>query len=157
MTKAAILQLARAIAAQHGLPQEIGCWMIGRESTDSEWAVRYEPGFLARYVMPQYNAGKLDITETYTRSMSWGVMQVMGQVAREFGFNGKYLSELCDPAVGIEYGCRKLDKCLEMANGDMGVALDRYNGTGNPNYAKEVLALATLYRIAPIDTGPQSV
>ncbi|SRR6266550_4559824 len=154
MTKETILQLARAIAAQHGLPQEIVCGMIERESTDSEWAVRYEPGFLARYVMPQYNEGKLDITETYTRSMSWGVMQVMGQVAREFGFTGKYLSELCDPAVGIEYGCRKLHKCLETANGDMGVALDRYNGSGNPNYAKEVLALAVHYETV---AGPQSV
>src|SRR6266404_9448869 len=146
MTKETILQLARAIAAQHGLPQEIVCGMIERESTDSEWAVRYEPGFLARYVMPQYTAGKIDLTETYCRAMSWGVMQVMGETAREFGFAGKYLSELCDPPVGIEFGCRKLQKCLEKSSGDMSAALEAFNGGSNPFYAKEVLALATLYR-----------
>jgi Transglycosylase SLT domain len=153
MTIDAILQLARAIAVKHGLPQEIVCGMIERESTDSEWAVRYEPGFLARYVMPQYNAGKLDITETYTRSMSWGVLQIMGEVAREFGFTGKYLSELCDPAIGIEFACRKLDDCLKRHNGDMSAALESFNGGSNANYAAEVLSLSVPYRTSPI---PQS-
>lgn len=32
----------------------------------------------------------------------WGVMQVMGGVAREVGFKGSFLTELCDPEVGIE-------------------------------------------------------
>ena len=34
-------------------------------------------------------------------------MQIMGAVARERGFRG-WLTELCDPAVNLEWGCRHL-------------------------------------------------
>jgi hypothetical protein len=145
VTREAIIQLGRAIATQHGLPPEIICGMLERESTDSEWAIRYEPGFLAKYVMPQYNQGKIDLTETYTRAMSWGPLQIMGETAREFGFTGKYLSQLCDPPVGIEFACRKLAKCLKDAGGDMLGALERYNGGNNAQYGAEVTALSLPY------------
>jgi len=81
-----IIHLARSIAAAHALDPALVCAVIEQESAWNPWAVRYEPGFLSRYVAPLYTAGKLSATETYTRSMSWGLMQVMGQVAREFGF-----------------------------------------------------------------------
>jgi soluble lytic murein transglycosylase-like protein len=146
MIKAELEQLARTIAERHGLPPDVVCGMIEREDTDNQWAVRYEPGFLARYVIAQYTAGKLDVTETYTRAMSWGLMQVMGQTARELGFAGKFLTELCDPPVGIEYGCRKLSACLKNAKGDINKALEAYNGGKNLNYAGEVLMLSMPYR-----------
>lgn len=142
-----LIALAREIAAKHNLSADVVCGMIEREATENQWATRFEPGFLARYVLPQYTAGKLDVTETYTRSMSWGVMQIMGETAREFGFAGKYLSELCDPPVGIEYACRKLADCLKRSGGDVSAALEMYNGGSNAKYAAEVLALATPYRL----------
>ena len=38
-------------------------------------------------------------------------MQVMGLVAREKWFlGGQYLTELCDPAAGIQYGILHLKK-----------------------------------------------
>lgn len=148
MIKADLEQLARSKALEHNLPPEILCGMLERESTGSPWAVRYEPGFLARYVLPQYKAGKLDVTETYCRAMSWGPLQIMGETARELGFEGKYLPELCDPSVGVEYGCRKLAACLKRTNGNINAALEQYNGGDNPNYASEVLALAVPYRIS---------
>jgi soluble lytic murein transglycosylase-like protein len=73
-------------------------------------------------------------------------MQVMGQLAREHGFTGKFLSELCDPATGIEYGCRVLDMKLEHNSGNMVTALLAYNGGSAPNYANEVLAKSNYYR-----------
>jgi hypothetical protein len=146
MIKSDLEQLARTIAAKHSVPPEILCGMLDRESTDSPWAVRYEPGFLARYVMPQYKAGKIDLTETYTRAMSWGPLQIMGQTAREFGFDGKYLTELCDPPVGIEWGCRKLAACLKRTDGNIDAALEMYNGGANPNYAGEVSMCSIQYR-----------
>jgi soluble lytic murein transglycosylase-like protein len=80
-------------------------------------------------------------------------MQVIGQVAREFGFTGKYLSELCDPAVGIEYGCRKLAKCFEKAKGAVDVvshALLAYNGGGDHEYPTRVLKRLPKYK-EPVD------
>ena len=149
MIKTELEQLARTIAEKHSLPPDVVCGMLEREDNDNPWAVRYEPGFLARYVMPQYREGKLDITETYCRAMSWGPLQVMGQTARELGFEGKYLPELCDPPVGIEYGCRKLDACVKNHPGDINGALEAYNGGSNPNYAGEVLMLSIPYRVEP--------
>ena len=40
--------------------------------------------------------------------MSWGPMQIMGATARWLGFKGTFLSELIEPEVGIEYGCKYL-------------------------------------------------
>jgi Transglycosylase SLT domain len=40
-----------------------------------------------------------DPTESRARAFSWGLMQVMGQVAREHGFTGA-LASLCDPLSG---------------------------------------------------------
>jgi soluble lytic murein transglycosylase-like protein len=135
-----IIDLARHIAAAHALDPSLVCAVIEQESAWNSWAVRYEPGFLSRYVAPLYTAGKLSATEAYTRSMSWGLMQVMGEVAREFGFEESSLAELCEPATGIEFGCRILAARLARARGDVPAALLAWNGGGNPNYPAEVLA-----------------
>ena len=65
--------------------------------------MRYEPRFLSQYVAPLYTTGKISATEAYTRSMSWGLMQVMGQTAREFGFDSPALTQLCDPTTRDRY------------------------------------------------------
>jgi len=63
-----------------------------------------EPRWLAKEVQLRgYTAG----TERILQRTSWGLMQIMGAVARERGFRG-WLTELCDPAVNLEWGCRHL-------------------------------------------------
>jgi soluble lytic murein transglycosylase-like protein len=140
-----IIELARRIAVADGLDPALVCAVIEQESAWNPWAVRYEPGFLSRYVAPLYTAGKLSATEAYTRSMSWGLMQVMGQVAREFGFAADSLAELCDPATGVELGCLILAKRMARACGDAPEALLAWNGGANPNYPSEVLARTRNY------------
>jgi soluble lytic murein transglycosylase-like protein len=140
-----MIELARRIAAAHDLDPALVCAVIEQESAWNPWAVRYEPGFLSRYVAPLYTAGKLSATETYTRSMSWGLMQVMGQVAREFGFAGDSLAELCDPATCVDLGCRILAKRLARVRGDVPAALLAWNGGANANYSAEVLARTRNY------------
>lgn len=141
----ALLLIARAKAAEHKLDAALVCSVIEQESSWNTWAVRFEPGFLKRYVAPMFAAGKLTATEAYARSFSWGLMQVMGEVARERGFTGESLAELCDPSTGIELGCRKLAAALAHSNGDVSAALESYNGGSNPSYASEVLARKTKY------------
>jgi soluble lytic murein transglycosylase-like protein len=140
-----VIDLARRIAADHGVDPQLACAVIEQESAWNPWAVRYEPGFLSRYVAPLYTAGKLSATETYTRSMSWGLMQIMGQVAREHGFSESSLAELCDPATGIEFGCRVLAARIAHAKGNVVDALSAWNGGANPNYPAEVLARTRNY------------
>ena len=46
--------------------------------------------------------------EWWAQQASWGLMQVMGAVARELGCKLPYLTALCRPEVGLDYGCRYL-------------------------------------------------
>ena len=88
--------------------------------------------------------------EWWGQQASWGLMQIMGAVARELGFAGLYLPALCDPALNLTYGCQKLQLELEWAKGDVRAALAAYNGgragnaPGGPlrtaAYAEKVLA-----------------
>ena len=145
-----VIELARQIAADHALDPQLVCAVIEQESAWNPWAVRYEPAFLTRYVAPLYTAGKLSATEAYTRAMSWGLMQVMGQVAREFGFDSISLAELCDAATGIDFGCRVLAVRLKRAKGNVPAALQAWNGGASTNYAAEVLARKRNYSARPV-------
>lgn len=66
--------------------------------------------------------------EWWGQQASWGLMQVMGAVAREKGFVGSYLTQLCDSATNLRYGCRHLDTLFTWAKGDQTQALAAYNG-----------------------------
>jgi soluble lytic murein transglycosylase-like protein len=137
-----IVQLARSIANRHGLDETLVCAVVEQESGWDKSAMRYEPGFRARYVAPL----GLPPTEEIARSISWGLMQVMGQVAREHGFNGKFLSALAEPVVGVEIGCEVLGSKSSAAGQDIWRALELWNGGGNPEYAAQVIARVARYK-----------
>ena len=138
---AEIIALTRAVAAAHELDPALVCAVAEQESAWEPHAMRYEPGFRARYVAPM----QLPPTEEIARSISWGLLQVMGQVAREHGFDGKFLSALCDPATGLQIGCAVLAAKLAAADGNVPRGLALWNGGGNPDYAAQVLARAVRY------------
>ncbi|HTR47976.1 MAG TPA: transglycosylase SLT domain-containing protein [Verrucomicrobiae bacterium] len=106
-----LLSLARAAASKHSLDPALVCAVVEQESAWDTHAIRYEPAFRTRYVAPL----GLPSTEEVARSVSWGLMQVMGQVAREHGFTGKFLSALCEPAAGLDIGCAVLASKLAAA------------------------------------------
>lgn len=137
-----LLALARSSAARHALDSALVCAVVEQESAWDTHAIRYEPSFRARYVAPL----GLPPTEEVARSISWGLMQVMGQVAREHGFYGKFLSALCDPAIGLDIGCAVLAAKLSAAGADVTRALELWNGGGNPDYAPQVFARIARYK-----------
>lgn len=128
-------------ALKYGLDPKLVCAVCEQESSWNPWAVRYEPAFYLRYIAPMNLA---NATEAQMRSTSFGLMQIMGQTAREFGFCEHFLSELCDPDTGVEYGCKKLQKCFSV-HGDAETSLLAYNGGSNPNYPSQVLARVKNY------------
>lgn len=68
-------------------------------------------GILQQIRRPLFTNNKINASEAWSRGYSWGLMQVMGQVARENGFTPvehPFLAELCDPEQGIAVGCRVL-------------------------------------------------
>jgi soluble lytic murein transglycosylase-like protein len=142
MTQNDMIAVAKEAARRHALAPEIVCAVCEQESSWNPWAMRYEPAFRQRYVAPL----GLPPTEEVARSMSWGLMQLMGETAREAGFNDKFLSSLTDPATGLEFGCIVLAEKFRRAAGDSSRALELWNGGANPDYAAQVLARTGKYQ-----------
>jgi soluble lytic murein transglycosylase-like protein len=139
--RTALIALARDAAAQQALDAALVCAIVEQESAWDPHAIRYEPAFRQRYVAPL----GLPPTEEVARSISWGLMQVMGQVAREHSFTAKSLAELCDPAMGLAMGCTVLAAKMRASDNDVQRALKRWNGGANANYAAQVLARVVHY------------
>jgi soluble lytic murein transglycosylase-like protein len=137
-----LIELAHVAAKMHALDPAVVCAVIEQESAWAPHAIRYEPAFRMRYVAPL----SLSPTEEVARSISWGLMQVMGQLARERGFIGRFLSELCDPASGLDIGCKILALKLSSAGGEVSQALALWNGGASATYAPEVLDRVAKYR-----------
>jgi len=152
-----LIALARATATRHALDPALVCAVVEQESSWDAHAIRYEPAFRMRYV----TSLALPPTEEIARSISWGLMQVMGQVAREHSFNGQFLSALCDPATGLDVGCQVLAAKLSAAAKTVSPALDApppaaepllaralalWNGGANPAYPAQVIARLGKYR-----------
>ena len=136
---------ARKAAAAQSLDPALVCAVVEQESGWNPWAIRYEPQFFAKYVASLYTNNKITASEAYARGFSWGLMQVMGQVARETGFDGAFLSALCDPEQGLAVGCKLLRKKLDAMDGDTTRGLLAWNGGGNPAYPAQVLARRAHY------------
>jgi soluble lytic murein transglycosylase-like protein len=141
-TPAARLAFVTPHATKYGLDPKIVCAVCEQESDWYPWAVRWEPAFYQRYIVPMNLVAQP--TEAQLRACSFGLMQIMGQTAREFGFGKTFLTELCDPDTGVEFGCKKLQKCFSV-HGDAETSLLAYNGGSNPNYPSQVLARVKNY------------
>lgn len=140
-----ILALAKRHAISYALDPALVCTVVEQESAWNTWAMRYEPAFFAKYVASLYTNNKVTASEAYARGFSWGLMQVMGQVAREAGCDAPFLSSLCDPAQGLAIGCKVLRRKLNAVSGDTTRALLAWNGGANPAYPVQVLARRAHY------------
>src|ERR1700723_1783076 len=87
-------------ATKYGLEVALVCAVAAHESSWNPFAVRFEPAFEARYIKPAVPA--MPTTLELTKAMSFGLMQIMGETAIEFGFGGKFLTDLCDPDIGLD-------------------------------------------------------
>lgn len=97
--------------------------------------------------------------EWWAQQASWGLLQIMGAVAREHGCDVPFLSQLCDPVTNLSVGCRVLQGLLLWAEGDLAKAAAGYNaGRGGwrapagQQYAAKVLA-----RLAEVSAARRSV
>lgn len=145
-------------ARQYQLPEELVVAIARHESSLNRWAMKYEPGY--RYLWncvddAPHKIGPADAhassapsgfpscpglltdadTEFVAQRTSYGVMQVMGAVAREYGFRG-YLSQLCDVQTSCDIACRHLSKLATRFHAQYGWAgvIAAYNA-GSPVFA----------------------
>ncbi|MGQ0621335.1 MAG: transglycosylase SLT domain-containing protein [Panacagrimonas sp.] len=141
-----------AVAPKYELPIELVTAICQVESGCNRFAVRTEPAYpylwdvirhqpfrlshltASQRVPPdlfQAPPGSSRMTEWLGQQSSWGLMQVMGAVAREYGYKG-HLPGLCDPLQGLHYGCKHLARLRDRfynAHGWRGVAAAYNAGT----------------------------
>src|SRR5262245_15362554 len=126
-----------------GLQVPLVAAIVLQESKGNPAAARYENGFYLKYIDWR---GRKDLsgyvptactleTEKRFRATSFGLMQVMGETARERGFRAEFLPELFVPETNLRVGCELLQHLLDDSPSAI-IALQRWNGGGNPNYAK---------------------
>ena len=65
--------------------------------------------------------------EWWSQQTSWGLLQVMGAVARERGFREPYLPALCDVDMNLQIGCEHLRWLFARAAGEVEKAVGAYN------------------------------
>ena len=96
-------------------------------------------------MLPLVASGRVrNATEARARAFSWGLMQVMGQTARENGYAG-HLAAICEPGTGLEIGCGVLAEKLARAGGNLEQGLLAWNGGGDVSYPAEVKARIQRY------------
>jgi len=129
-TLSARIGLIEFQAKKFGIPPALAVAIARVESDLNRFAIRHEPAYPylwnvakrepfpcsetaagRRNPPPHFPApaGSSRLTEWIGQQTSWGCMQVMGAVAREYGFQGHFGS-LCDTMTGAEYGCRLLQR-----------------------------------------------
>lgn len=130
------------IANKYQLSPELLAAVIMQESSGNPYAVRFEPAFMTRYVDKTKGQQNLTSsadweTERICRSTSWGLMQIMGLVARERGYTKHFLSELSDPMDNIEFATKHLSQLIARSGNEIRGLL-AYNGGGDPTYPQRI-------------------
>ena len=134
MIRPDLLELIQNTAGSFGVPWRLVYAIINVESRFEPYACRFEPLWNEKWVVtPDVFAkslGQSIPTEIVQQKTSWGLMQVMGAVARELGFTG-YLPQLCLSEYSIHYGCKKLQQLMKRYPTDINDVVAAYNA-GSP-------------------------
>ena len=148
------------IAPIHNLDPLLVSAIIQVESSGNKWSTRYEPLWhyfkdidaWSRKIIPHTTVN----TEMIHQQTSWGLMQVMGSVARELGFDG-HLPELTQARINILLGCKQLVRVNrpgyivddQIAAYNAGSARRSANGLlENQSYVDKVKAIWTMLKQA---------
>jgi len=136
------------LAIKNGLDPLILAGIIAVESGGYRHAIRYESGFYERYCTEEKQPQLIgyvppsricsEETERRLRAFSYGLFQVMGQTARENGYQG-YLTNLIDkPEDNIIIGVKIFKRFYQENNQDLQKTLLRWNGGEDPAYPQRV-------------------
>lgn len=148
-----LLERVAPWADLHGLPRALVAAIVEAESAGEPWAWNPEPRY--RYLwdvkrlrpfraltpeeirseVPPADfpalAGDRD-QEWWAQRASWGLMQVMGAVAREAGFRGPWLPAILEVQANLDLGCKHLARLRQRFFGEhgWGGVINAYNAGG---------------------------
>lgn len=100
--------------------------LVCQESGGEAWATRFENSYWNNSVVDRqakefataHRGIPTYLTEKVMRSTSFGLTQIMGQVARENGWRNPFLVELCEPTENLNLACRLLAARYKKFGGD---------------------------------------
>jgi soluble lytic murein transglycosylase-like protein len=104
--------VVKAFSAEFLVNPRMALAIVYQESAGDTYAARVEEDLVLRWVFPAMNAKKHRITMTTEitfQKTSWGLMQVLGVVARELGYD-EQLPKLTVPNVGLRWGIKNIAK-----------------------------------------------
>ncbi len=127
MITQAIKNIIKIRAEEFGIDPDLITAFVIVESSGNPRATRYEANFYKHYIVPM---GIKDSAEAMGRATSYGLMQIMGQVAREKGFKGKF-EELFDPATNLFWCLKHLKGFIKKYAPNLDDAIASYNA-GSP-------------------------
>lgn len=133
--KESLLQLIEKAASKFNLDPCLVEAIVKKESSYITKLMRYEAAWSYFYDIKRFSKPNLitDRTEQELQKFSFGLMQVMGSVAREDGHSGQ-LVDLLIPETGLNYGCMQLKQFVTKYP-NIQDAISSYNqGSPRKNY-----------------------
>lgn len=149
----AFAQAIDEAADKYSLDPELVAAIIVRESSCNPWATRFEPRFFEKYIagkaakdLPGHVPAAFPTlpTERVHRATSWGLMQILGETARELGFSDDCLPALLSPRRNIDLGAKLLRKLIDRSREKaepVREALLNYNGGADRSYPDRIFKL----------------
>ena len=129
-------EIIRVKADEYDIPTDVVYGVCMAESRLNRYAVRYEPKYRYLCCPEQVKPSDCSLeTEISLQKTSWGIMQVMGGLARSLGFRGWLTELVCSPLTQIDLGCQYLSGQIKRYGDNDGIAA--YN-TGKPRYSDGV-------------------
>lgn len=100
--------------------------IVCQESGGNPWAVRFENSYWNNTIVDKqakefsrvHKGIPSYLTEKAMRSTSFGLTQIMGQVARENQWNHPFLTKLCEPEENLVLACKMLKARFVRFGGD---------------------------------------
>lgn len=133
------IEIIVRMGQRHGVDPFLLAAICMKESGGRRYAQRYEPGYRWLY-KPDVFAKGLGCTletEKIGQSTSYGLMQVMGAVFREYDFSG-WFGQAFDCETNINCGARHLARFLKRYDAPLAIAC--YNA-GSPVYIDDAKTL----------------
>jgi soluble lytic murein transglycosylase-like protein len=137
-TDGAMLPYANEFIRQsrrHRVPAPLLAGITQVESKFEPYATRTEPSYqknpIVQRAAKKWSKAHHGIptaqTELQDRSRSYGLMQPMGELAREQGYDSTYLATLYIPDLNVEQGAIKLDSLFKRYKRDTLAVISAYN------------------------------
>lgn len=100
----------RDVSYEENIPWRLLAAIVRVESNGDDYATRYEEHYKYLFKVKEFaqENGITILTETIHQKTSWGAAQVMGAVAREFGFDEE-LPRLCGKN-SLIYACKLIKR-----------------------------------------------